>query len=68
MLGKITHEKMNNITILEKTKEEVLAFNKFYTDLGDSDDTDHCNISEEELQQFEETEQMFEAYDQIYSQ
>ncbi|XP_034231952.1 uncharacterized protein LOC117639957 [Thrips palmi] len=63
----VKRDTMQTINILQNASQEVLAFNQFYTNLGDSDDNDHCNISEEELQQFEEMEQMFEAFDQIYT-
>lgn len=65
-LHEISRDRLNTIKLLQRASEEVLAFNQFYTDLGSIDD-DHCNITEEEFQQFEETEQMYELYDQIYS-
>ncbi|KAK3915851.1 DNA-directed RNA polymerase subunit omega [Frankliniella fusca] len=64
-LQKISKDKQDAIYLLRKASQEVLAFNKFYNDLGSSSD-DHCDITEEELKQFNETEQMFQLYDSIY--
>lgn len=65
-IDRISRERNDNISILMQASDEVFTFNKFYSSLGDSNE-DHRNISEEDMQQFEETEQMFEAFDQVYT-
>ena len=57
---------MESINLLRSASKEVLAFNKFYHDLDSADD-DHLHITEEELQQFQETEQMYEMFDRMYT-
>lgn len=66
ILQKISKDKQDAIYVLKQASKEVLAFNKFYNHLGDSYDN-HCDITEEELQQFQETEEMYELYDNIYT-
>lgn len=64
-MDKITYDTSTTIDLLHKASKEVLAFNRFYTDLKCAND-DHCKITEEEYNQFMQTEEMLDYYDQVY--
>lgn len=64
-LDEITYNASRTIDLLCNASKEVLAFNRFYTDLKYAND-DHCKITEEEYNQFMQTEEMLDYYDQVY--
>lgn len=50
-----------------RASKEVLAFSKFYQNLDNADD-DHLHITEEELEQFQETEEMYDMFIKMYTE
>lgn len=66
-LDNLSRSRQNLIHLLERASREVLTFNRFYNNLGSTDE-DHSVITDEEYKQFQETEAMYDLYDQVYTE